>query len=266
MDAVAGNLPDDVTRDILQRFPVKSILRFSYEDSSEQLGIRLVTHDPFKVYLDVDLPFTPNKHKTLPLPNINVSAWRNRWKREMAIGFGYDSLSNDYKIVFLYNEGDDVDEGYSKQLAQVYTLGMNLETPNHDLIIVDEYVDHSPAFLNGVIHWLGPKVIDVYRDMLCVVHSVRMMDKWNHDIWVMSKYGVQESWTKLLVLVQPLPGNYDLRGFMMNGELVLESCDHPYTSTSVAVDNGKSKPIIFEFDDGFYLQFSTYTQSLVSLI
>ncbi|OMP00104.1 hypothetical protein COLO4_12912 [Corchorus olitorius] len=310
-----GNLPDDITKEILLRFPVKSILRF-----------RLITHDPFEVYLDIELPFTSsswgyfrivgsynglvcfydetqffiynpllNQHKTLPRPNDVDSAW---YRIHEMIGFGYDSVSNDYKVVFWCN--DEGPHG-KKQLAEVYSLGMNcwrkVETPDED-IAVDEYGYHkSPAFLNGVIHWLGHsgrslKVIrfnvnkevfqliplpnyvvkdartveiNVFRDMLCVVNSVTGTDNWNYDIWVMTS--VQESWTKQLVVEQELPlrGNYyvrDLRGIMMNGELFWES--HIYNSEyrgGLAVDNGKpnSNPILF--DDSLYLKFSTYTES-----
>ncbi|OMP00101.1 hypothetical protein COLO4_12909 [Corchorus olitorius] len=96
MDAVAGNLPDDVTRDIFLRFP--------------------------------------------------------------AIDFVYDDYLSEED-----GDSEDDDEGYSKeQLAQVYTLGMNcwrkVETVPDEDIFVDEYgYCKSPAFLNGVIHWLGYK-------------------------------------------------------------------------------------------------------------
>ncbi|OMP00103.1 hypothetical protein COLO4_12911 [Corchorus olitorius] len=257
------------------------------------------------------------QHKTLPRPN-NVLAW---YEENKAIGFGYDSLSNDYKVVFWYNNKDQNDDD-EQQLAEVYTLGMNcwrqVERPDHDIRIPYGYHE-PPAFLNGVIHWLGykrrhtdPKLklvisfnvsseefqwfplpdyvvkdartveINVFKDMLCVVNSVMGTDKLNYDIWVMSEYGVQESWTKQLVLQQgqPLPDDFhvrdlrgimirDLRGIMMNGEFVWLSYIYNgeiYGAENLAVDDGKSNSKPIKFDDSSYLKFFTYTQSLVSLI
>ncbi|OMO54304.1 hypothetical protein CCACVL1_27914 [Corchorus capsularis] len=295
MDAVVGNLPDDVMREILLRIPVKSILRFK-SSSGRQLFIRLLTHDPFNVYLDLELPFTPyslkgyriigscnglvcfydgtqffiynpllnqHKYKTLPLPN-NVSG-SGQYGYDKVIGFCYDSLSDDYKVVFWYNKEDN------KQLveAQVYTLGMNcwtkVETPDQYITVEIPYGKNSQAFLNGVIHWLGygfsgEKLvitfdvssevfqwfplpcyvggahINVYRDMLCVFDYVATSVNSNYDIFVMSKYGVQDSWRKLQLRViepelPPQPGNSLYRyliGIMMNGEFVWEN--YIYTS------------------------------------
>ncbi|OMP01366.1 hypothetical protein COLO4_11924 [Corchorus olitorius] len=344
---VAGNIPDDVMKDILLRIPTKSIVRFrcvhkswnflfksssfianhsknfnnnfllidyfKNSSSGRQWSIRFLTHDTFNVYLDdVELPFKTkrgfchivgscnglvcfddyidtghiflynpflNQHKTLPQPY--QVPYEDR-----VIGFGYDSVNNDYKVVFWYKEYNGA-LGYSNQFAQVYSLGMNcwrkVETPYHYYITPSFGNDSqrkAAVFLNGGIHWLGysrrnPDLkgvicfnvsseevqwfllpdyvkgldmkISVYKDLLCLVNS-----RWNgcyYDmIWVMSKYGVQESWTRLHTL-QRASSDYDarfLRGILMNGELLWENINYDGGSDHSCLtvdypDDGNSK-------------------------
>ena len=87
----------------------------------------------------------------------------------------------------------------------------------------------------------------------------------NLEIWVMRESGVQESWTKQLV-VGPLLGIRNPLGFAKNGELLLLVCDDDQT---IALYNIGSQEIkILQFRD-FPNAFNTseaisYVESLVS--
>ncbi|OMP01405.1 hypothetical protein COLO4_11917 [Corchorus olitorius] len=298
---------------------------FKNSSSGPQWSIRLLTHDTFNVYLDVALPFeikrlyikrfhivgscnglvcfedylntgqiflynpNLNQHKTLPQP------YEVSYRERVVIGFGYDSVINDYKVVLWYIKED---KG-QKLAAQVYTLGMNcwrkVETPYHYVTPFFGSDKKSTVFLNGGILWLGynrrhiiicfnvsseefqwfplpdyvrgfDMKISVYKDLVCVVNSVKRLDEFYYDIWVMSKYGVQESWTRLHTLKIACP-DYDnrfLRGILINGELLWENVIN-YNHRCLTVDypdDGKSRNI----DQPIGFNFFVHKESLVSLM
>ncbi|OMP01407.1 hypothetical protein COLO4_11919 [Corchorus olitorius] len=238
--AVAGDFPEDLTRDILLRIPVKSVSRFRcvhktwdslfnsssfiithfnnsnkkghnfmmlmipYDETVDknwyltQLRFRLFTRDKFNVYLNLEgeapfritsrnhvyslfYPFVGfcnglvclhnylqqpeqivlynpclKQHKIIQPPiDFNVSEFRDR-----VLGFGYDSVNNDYKVVYWRKrEG----HGIRTQLAQVYTLGTNswrdVDPPVNITFI--KVPTNFQAFLNGSIHWWGKDVKNI---------------------------------------------------------------------------------------------------------
>ncbi|OMP01385.1 hypothetical protein COLO4_11922 [Corchorus olitorius] len=314
--AVAGYFPEDLTRDILLRIPVKSLSRFRcvhrtwdslfnsssfiithFNNSNKkghnfmmvmiphfekidkyhttQLRFRLFTRDTYNVYLNlegeapfritslnnyylINYPFVGfcnglvclhndvqqpqqivlynpclKQHKIIQ-PPFTVSDFRDK-----VLGFGYDSINNDYKVVYWRKR-----EGHGiRTQAQVYTLGTNswrkVDPPDNITFI--SVLENFQAFLNGAIHWWGKdqkdgcqvivsfkvcseefqvfplpdyvppakkfgmnfEIIGIYvcRDLLCVSVAT-IYDHLNnsYDIWGMGEYGVQESWTRLFVV------------------------------------------------------------------
>jgi F-box interacting protein len=149
--------------------------------------------------------------------------------QHMTYGFGYDYVTDDYKVVaFLgYCGLRDSSTGdlVLKAEVKVNTLGTNFWRNIQDFPF-DSLPDISSGgkFVSGAINWLastswneGPYFIvsldlgnesyqkilppdygevhvialslGVLRDCLCMISG--------HDIWIMKEYGNQESWTKL---------------------------------------------------------------------
>lgn len=111
------------------------------------------------------------------------------------------------------------------------------------------------------------KTFAVFNECLAFIfyNKRRTTMEANLEIWVMRESGVQESWTKQLV-VGPLLGIRNPLGFAKNGELLLLVCDDDQT---IALYNIGSQEIkILQFRD-FPNAFNTseaisYVESLVS--
>ncbi|KAI9122558.1 hypothetical protein K1719_006398 [Acacia pycnantha] len=134
------------------------------------------------------------------------------------IGFGFDPIIKDYKIVWLLCDEKDSIEVYSLSYDSWRTI----------------YVDNVPcrlwpngswnSYLNGFSHWLGPSErddtyilsFDFSKEVLGVIklplevsrstESVGVLGGSlacasfsryeNFEIWVINEYGVENSWTK----------------------------------------------------------------------
>lgn len=149
-------------------------------------------------------------------------------------GLGYDSVSDDYKIVtlFHYDPRDYECEGPVETFVNVYSLKVG----SWKRIEIYPY-DHWPCnagvyafFLNGCIHWLARRTTDgelaivafdlaeekfrevphlssVVRKKLMFEYRLAVLggclclfnEKGSDHIWMMNEYGVQESWTKFTI-------------------------------------------------------------------
>ncbi|KAL8051773.1 hypothetical protein ABFX02_06G170600 [Erythranthe guttata] len=186
-------------------------------------------------------------------------------------GFGYDSSVDDYKI-FRYYVRDLIVPGVF--LDVYYVRGGFWKSVENPAYIPNHFEIGHGAFLNGAIHWLATKPVELdYRitafdfarevfdeiplpirideDGIVLRYKLVVFDgclclvkyKMNSgtDVWIMKEYGMAESWTK-----------YDFRGelkpfcYIHGGEDVLVSKSeslHFYNlkerkSRSVVVDGG----------------------------
>ncbi|KAF5202220.1 F-box protein [Thalictrum thalictroides] len=81
----------------------------------------------------------------ITLPNSH-----NIWIGKFSSGFGFDSISNEYKVVRI-----SVLE-FSKSRAEVYTFGLgNWREIKADLLSSITSMEQSNVFLNGAIYWLA---------------------------------------------------------------------------------------------------------------
>ncbi|KAK4592547.1 hypothetical protein RGQ29_016898 [Quercus rubra] len=172
--------------------------------------------------------------------------------------FGYDQISNDYKVVRVdrYTMKSAITSYYNS--FYVYSLRADswtqiFSTPfHHSNVRVDSR--HDEIYFNGVHHWLGfpneepgqrynchiiisfdmshevfqiirfpefstrkRKRLAVFNDCLaCILYGITECI----DIWVMREYGVEDSWTKQLVVNPPVPITCPVR-FFGNGEFLL---------------------------------------------
>ncbi|XP_058786770.1 F-box/kelch-repeat protein At3g23880-like [Vicia villosa] len=137
-------------------------------------------------------------------------------------GFGYDRVSDNYKVVVLYyTEGNLLDTTKVK----VHTLGTNLWKTAESFPFGAVCDEQPGTFVSGTINWMaytewrrkGLLFIvsfdlgtDSYRKLLPPHHAEIRPDYLrlsvlrdclclisDHHIWVMKEYGIQDSWTKL---------------------------------------------------------------------
>lgn len=153
-------------------------------------------------------------------------------------GFGYDSVSHDYKIVTIsYDCDEDEDGPYNTEMfVNVYSLKTGTWKKSES-----SPYDHAPAqftsgvFVDGCIHWLGytmdckPTIVafdlalEKFRevpppssigctmslfqcrfvigfcDLVVLGGCLCTFNERENIIWVMKEYGVKESWTKFTI-------------------------------------------------------------------
>lgn len=150
-------------------------------------------------------------------------------------GFGYDSSSNDYKIVTLSHF--DTDNEYEPDCADTFVDVYSVKSGVWKRLDSSPY-DHavpelaSGAFVNGAIHWLASSREPGYRSVIAAFDLVReafdeipapssvdverfvfhklvvlggclcMIDSIGGDgidVWIMKEYGLVDSWTKFSI-------------------------------------------------------------------
>jgi len=167
--------------------------------------------------------WNPSIRKFKELPSLEKQ--QNPYQVLMMYGFGYDAVSNDYKVVVVLKHTDNFVDSHE---LKVHTLGTNVWKSIQKFPF--DYAARQPSgnFMHGTINWLvsyenkNPRfivsldlenesckeiflpayygVVDAYnylqlgvlRDSLCIVIG--------HDVWVMKEHGNQDSWTKLFTI------------------------------------------------------------------
>ncbi|PIA29199.1 hypothetical protein AQUCO_06100005v1 [Aquilegia coerulea] len=199
--------------------------------------------------------------------HITVPNSQNEWISKFSSGFGFDSISKEYKVV-------RVVIAFSKSRVEVYTLGSgNWREITADLLSCISSMEQSNVFLNGAIYWLACindstsaivsfnvateefDIIELHfelrklkkdcwelavlKDWLCLIDGnpysrVRIL-------WVMKDHGVQGSWIQDCDIRSQNSINLQIgRHEMMNvenSELVL------LTSKSIGYYNHRNKTV-----------------------
>ncbi|GLT42058.1 hypothetical protein SLA2020_160800 [Shorea laevis] len=156
-------------------------------------------------------------------------------------GFGYDSSSDDYKVVLVSNyvhtrTFELGTLGHIESKVAIFSLRRNswriFEEPNkviHKLFRWDYDSFPGSTFLNGAIHWVNTRTIiafdlaketshqfpapsyrpgffkmglGVLGGCLCLIYGC-FHDPYPFELWVMKEYGVGASWMKQCSLVNP---------------------------------------------------------------
>lgn len=235
--------------------------------------------------------WNPSLKKSKPLPSSNI---RLKDGGYVIYGFGYDESTDDYKVVSLlcvYRIG-----GVYESEVKVYSLkedswrkiedfkgGAPLdETGKYACGKIHWAVSESPGssekwkvvsldlknekygelkmpdFENGVYDWMFG-VVGERLFLLCDYENTRA------DLWVMEKYGVEDSWAKLVSIpydLYPGPSNYipQILCILENNEIVLTM------GSDLLVYNSKQnrfRNLLSEDDTEFY-EAGVYVESLVS--
>ncbi|KAL2530868.1 F-box/kelch-repeat protein [Forsythia ovata] len=170
--------------------------------------------------------WNPSIRKSKVLPP-SGSEFRN-YSNTVTYGFGYDELNDDYKVAENFGFATDA-YSFSAKL-KIFSLRTNSwkEIENWPGAYPSRRRARTCAFVNGAFHWSGrpngrwqitslntetelygeislPEyeiglkdlTLGVLRKCLCVFYNY----KTHLDIWMMKKYGVRESWTKLVCIM-----------------------------------------------------------------
>lgn len=239
--------------------------------------------------------WNPSIRKHLILPNPTIIC-KSQGSHRDSFGFGFDPLTNDYKVVRVVYRVKNFCYVFPPEV-EVYEL----RTHSWRRGISDGEFSYciakhtQQAFLNGAVHWIGynPKVsVGVFRNSIVLFNmktesfgtmmvpgsveleprlSVTLVGEslslintscFTFSAWVMKKYGVVNSWTKIFEiklgsLQGPLRfrGNSDVLMAIRNGDLVsydLESKQISHLGTK------RDRKL-------FYFYVDTYVDSLVLL-
>ncbi|KAK8475067.1 hypothetical protein V6N11_079249 [Hibiscus sabdariffa] len=213
-------------------------------------------------YYDYDLDFVlwnPSIQNYISLPQANICEVEH-----FNVGFGFDSRTNDYKLLIL---GVDKDgswiEPYLFSLNENCWKRVNAFSTNYDFLPVPLH------FVNGAVHWLGYQKrnsgghshvilgFDLSAEVFSVISLPQSLTGFSpfdlsimkygessfvvsidplieefHELWVMKEYGGVESWTKVLTLyrVDRYASIPRVLGFRKNGKVLLEVDDGKMTS------------------------------------
>lgn len=200
-------------------------------------------------------------------------------------GFGFDPLADDYKIV-------RVIYGASGPCVDVYRLSalswsrVDLGAENSSLPLVFP----RQAFLNGVVHWLAHDstiigfdlrtetftVMDLPCDLkynsmedvaIAVWRGSLALFEWDNSrsisLWVMTKYGAEESWTAQCV-ISCFSFPKRIKGIASNGKILVEDFFSLMYWFDPATQRTEDLAILDIGDVGMF-HMKAYTESLVLL-
>ncbi|PQP93022.1 hypothetical protein Pyn_07888 [Prunus yedoensis var. nudiflora] len=192
--------------------------------------------------------------KVLPQPPYH-------FQDKMFHGFGYDSLTEDYKIML-------ATEGPSEVMMNVFSLKRN-SWRTYEYLADLRTTDQQGCFLNGALHWITFEGVTSARNCLYVYNDPT--EDTDFCIWIMKEYGVKESWTRVIkisseILAQQVFVEVDklelkVVCILENGEVLMDHegkvlvSYNPKTRTFRNIIKGKE-------DDEF--QATTYLETLVS--
>ncbi|KAK9160751.1 hypothetical protein Syun_007092 [Stephania yunnanensis] len=195
--------------------------------------------------------WNPSTREHKKLPEIPVEFSGSNFS--IVYGFGYDPITDDYKVVRVYSYDDDDDVRHSE--VKVYLLSLNSWKVIPDIPYESYY--RAGRLLNGALHWVATRcnaldesslIIsfdigdEVFREVplpefedgkgqvnvavlagcLCILRHCKL----HLEVWVMKRYGVGESWTRLFLIGQPTYNQF--LGYIKplciskNGEILLD--------------------------------------------
>ncbi|XP_059640108.1 F-box/kelch-repeat protein At3g06240-like isoform X1 [Cornus florida] len=206
-----------------------------------------------------------------------------------AFGFGFDPITNDYKLVWMWNTLEFIRETrYGPYKAAVYTL--STDSWRYLDVALPYSTIHTPqsnTFINGVYHWFCLRAGDQHRVILSfdmgneLFHEIRDIPSSDYgyyadlapydnslaliysesgpfvEIWVMMEEGC---WTKHLTVELLLKHKSPL-GFWKNGQLIVETvCDG-----HVGLYDPETREITDLVGSQFWVEFLIYKESLVAV-
>ncbi|XP_058006574.1 F-box/kelch-repeat protein At3g06240-like [Hevea brasiliensis] len=242
-------------------------------------------------------PFLHNEaNGLLVLVSTRSSPYTSKGPFIHSLGFGFDSTTDDYKLVrVVYLKDSTLNYNEFPPLVEIYSLRSRgwRKVDNNLKYVMRE--GSTSAFLNGACHWVATKedgiseVIvsfalgeEVFGEMEvpdCLVKKYIFMDIAAFDgslllvlfmkfttercfsVWMMKKYGVPGSWTKLFN-ISHLEWIRRLVAFRQNGKVLLAKVDGELVSYDPKTEEISATEILGN-TRSFYLD--TLVESLVLL-
>ncbi|XP_048427885.1 F-box protein At3g07870-like [Pyrus x bretschneideri] len=155
------------------------------------------------------------------------------------VGLGFSAATNEYKVLQTFYpecESSSPDNLYETEISTIGTgVCRSIENAPWDYVCLSFNV-----FLHGALHWVSESTRysqfreKEFADCLklgvvgdCLFVCVYGDDPRQFDMWVMKEYGVQDSWTKTLVveklyLRERSCDLYEPLIFLSNGEILIE--------------------------------------------
>ncbi|PPS14606.1 hypothetical protein GOBAR_AA05985 [Gossypium barbadense] len=161
------------------------------------------------------------KSQVLPSTEIGLAGFT-------CYGFGYDPISDDYKVVRMVQSDKDY-SGHCRYGAEVYSLRSKESLAGFDLASEEFRSVELPDFCLDEPFWFGIEALGGYL-CLSAVHSE--LGDIVADVWIMKEYGVKESWIKLISWNQPhyIPSVVVPLAFSKNGKKVLFNIGYKWFS------------------------------------
>ncbi|KAL3505735.1 hypothetical protein ACH5RR_031117 [Cinchona calisaya] len=215
-------------------------------------------------------------------------------------GFGYDSSSDDYKIVSLsyYDTDNEHEPDCADTFVDVFSLKMRtwrrIEPSPYDHAVPELA---SGVFLNGAIHWLAcdtrsegtpsviaafnlnseefvkvppPSSLDkgkfVFNKLVALEGCLGMVvDQYNGqiDVWIMKDYGAHDSWTKFTVNAPEYADIFKPICQLGEKEVVLEKDGEKLIAYNLTEDSLRDI-VVAGIPDMFEDDVVTFTESLLS--
>ncbi|XP_028087233.1 F-box protein CPR1-like [Camellia sinensis] len=196
-------------------------------------------------YAELDFPFhSVNWYFRIvgSCNGVTQCCFSNPWPFYASIGFGFDSINHDCKVVRVTYVEDDDGFDIVPPEVELYSLSRGCWQSISYCGLQSIIPERSPqVYINGAVHWIaydrktngsirrslivsfnmcdelfreiflpdslaaqrGINIeINVFGESLCVMHDVFLSgSNQTYDMWVMEKYGVVESWTKLFAII-----------------------------------------------------------------
>ncbi|XVF70358.1 hypothetical protein PTKIN_Ptkin11bG0155700 [Pterospermum kingtungense] len=217
------------------------------------IGLVCLCFFPQDNFLDLFL-WNPSVHKYITLPKPSITCLGDN--TNLVFGFGFDSRTNDYKLLIV--------AGTVETLTDAYLFSLSGNCWKRFSAMFTEYAIEgviSSTFVNGAVHWLGyqrgndggfrntvlgfdisteeylvmglpesliglcPLDLSImkYQEASIAVLRRDWEDSEQLDMWVMKEYGKVGSWTKVLHLTDQSGGLPPrVLGFRKNGEVLLQ--------------------------------------------
>ncbi|KAB2015377.1 hypothetical protein E1A91_D08G021400v1 [Gossypium mustelinum] len=172
------------------------------------------------------------KFQVLPFSEIGFSSPSSTY-----YGFGYDPISDDYKLIRMVQSHGNNDEYFHSE-AKVYSLRSNCWRRIKDVCFYHKFSREFGFLANNALHWMVFKTpqsrnqelvgfdlgseefrflelpecrldkvlwfhINAVGGDICLTSTYRETDNVVVDVWIMKEYGVKQSWFKLISWKEP---------------------------------------------------------------
>ncbi|XP_074276631.1 F-box protein CPR1-like [Silene latifolia] len=221
-------------------------------------GVLCLVND-FRIEGTLIILWNPSIRKFVHVPQPNIVYDESYGSYESVCGFGFDSISNDYKVVRIVK----LDETTLPTQVEVFSLKSRCwrvigDGPSY--LIKRHHCGYTPCFSNGSVYWIGYRLVGPNKNVILKFdlstesfeiiqlprilienESAGVMDlyvqeykgnlsliKRNYDdeitsctAWIMMEDGVVKSWSKMFDFDIGKSGMPRAFGFRKNGEIMM---------------------------------------------